>query len=181
MVRSARGPKREPGAVGDAEIHRHADDRDLQVAEIRLVVVDRQVGRREEGRDAGIGREPGAALGEDLVGDLAEARVEHLAAMAFAVFPAQGLKPVAIETHVVVPALVSPCRSADRLMRQTLAEINRTARPVQLFRSTQHPQQGFACPRASPGEERARKRLSTVTLMPWPKHNGGSKAPHFAF
>ena len=40
-------PRPEAGAVavGDAKIHGHADDRDLQVAEIRIVGIDRAMRR----------------------------------------------------------------------------------------------------------------------------------------
>ena len=103
-------------AVGDAEIHRHADHRHLQVAEVGIVVVDRQIGRGQEGRDAGIGCEARAALGEDLVGDAAELRIEQIAAMALAIFLAQLVEFFDVETH-------------DRLLRSAAAIGKRFRRP----------------------------------------------------
>ncbi len=85
--------------VGDAEIHRHADHRHLQIAEIGIVVVDLAIGSGQEGRHAGIGRQPGAALGEDLVGDAPEFRIEQLAAMAFAIFLLQRVELAAVPCH----------------------------------------------------------------------------------
>ncbi len=84
-------PEARAGAVGDAEVHRHADHGDLQIAEIRIVVVDLHVRRGEEGRHARIGRDARPALGENLVGHPPELRVEQLAAMALAIFAAQAL------------------------------------------------------------------------------------------
>ena len=93
-------PEARARPVGDAEIHRHADHRHLQIAEIGIVGGDLAIGRGQEGRDAGIGRQPRAALGEDLVGDAPEFRIEQLAAMALAIFPAQRVELAAVETHV---------------------------------------------------------------------------------
>jgi hypothetical protein len=93
-------PEARAGAVGDAEIHRHPDHRHLQVAEIRILGRDLAIGRGKEGRDAGIGRNAGAALGKDLVGDAAELRVEQIAAMALAVFGAQRVQFRLVEIHL---------------------------------------------------------------------------------
>ena len=89
MVRNGARPETGAWTVGDAEIHRHADDGDLEVAEIGLVGIHRHIGRGQEGRHAGIRRKARAALGENLVRHLAEFRIEQLAAMAFAILGPQ--------------------------------------------------------------------------------------------
>src|SRR3546814_3128097 len=76
-------------AVGDAEVHRHADEGDLQIAEVRVLRVDLPVGRVEQGRHPRIGRLAGSRLAEDLVGDLLEARIEEVSAVALGVLLAQ--------------------------------------------------------------------------------------------
>src|SRR3546814_2547714 len=42
--------------VGHAEVHRHANEGHLKVAEVGLERIELAVGRVEQGRDAGIGR-----------------------------------------------------------------------------------------------------------------------------
>src|SRR3546814_10389008 len=51
-------------AVGDAEVHRHADEGDLQIAEVRVLRVDLPVGRVEQGRHPRIGRLAGSRLAD---------------------------------------------------------------------------------------------------------------------
>jgi hypothetical protein len=85
------GPKARAGAVGHAQVHGHADNGDLQPAEIgqvRRIGVQRQV---EEGRDAGVGFGPAVAREQD-VDDLAELLVLHLRAGRRSVFRAQTLQ-----------------------------------------------------------------------------------------
>ncbi len=60
-------PKAGAGTVGDAEIHRHADQRDLKIAEIGIFRIDFLQRRVEQGRYAGIGGGTGAGCIEDLV------------------------------------------------------------------------------------------------------------------
>src|SRR3546814_207179 len=86
-------------AVGDAEVHRHADEGDLQIAEVRVLRVDLPVGRVEQGRHPRIGRLAGSRLAEDLVGDLLEARIEEVSAVALGVLLAQSRQFVLIPTH----------------------------------------------------------------------------------
>jgi hypothetical protein len=90
------------GPVGDAKIHRHADHRYLQIAEIRVVVVDLEIRCCQESRDTRIGCEARAGLVEDLVGDTTKLRVEQVAAMAFAILLAQLIELFDVETHGVL-------------------------------------------------------------------------------
>src|SRR3546814_11574812 len=91
--------------VGHAEVHRHANEGHLKVAEVGLERIELAVGRVEQGRDAGIGRLAGAGLAEDLVGDLLEVRIEEVAAVPLAVLVAQGSQLVRVPGHVrFIPA-----------------------------------------------------------------------------
>jgi hypothetical protein len=100
-------------AVGDAEIHGNADHRHLKIAEIRVIGIDRHVGCGQECRNAGIGRQPRAALRENLVRDLAEGRIEELAAMALAIFRLQCVELLFIPSHAPDLRIVRPGLAHD--------------------------------------------------------------------
>ena len=64
-------PEARAGAVGDAEVHRHADQREIEAAEIGLGRRVGPIGRAEQGGD--VGERPFAAVAvELLLGDRAE-------------------------------------------------------------------------------------------------------------
>ena len=89
----AQRPRSEAGTrpVGDAEVHRNAEDRHLQIAEIGIFRRNRQIGRTDECRHTGIGRQPRPGFREDLVSYLAECFVEYLAALGITEFCPQRL------------------------------------------------------------------------------------------
>ena len=72
-------PEPRAGAIGHAQIHRQADDGDVEPAEVRLGQRIGPVGSTDEGRDVGEG--PFAPVALELVGrDLGEARIVNVAA-----------------------------------------------------------------------------------------------------
>ncbi len=84
-------PKSSAGAVGDAEVHGNADQREIEPAEIRQIGRLGAIGRVEQGRDVREG--PFAPVaGELLFGDGAKMRVVHLAAGGVAIALAQALQ-----------------------------------------------------------------------------------------
>ena len=54
------------GPVGDAEVHRHADQRHVEAAQIRQLRSIEAQRRAEQGRDAFVGLGPPVGAGEDL-------------------------------------------------------------------------------------------------------------------
>lgn len=68
-------PEATAAAVAGAQIHRHAEQRHLQVAEIRLGPVDLPRRRVEQCRHAGIGRAAGAAVVDDVGRHRAKVRI----------------------------------------------------------------------------------------------------------
>jgi hypothetical protein len=85
------GSEARAGAVGDAEIHRHPDQRDLELRERRLPVVTAPR-RVEQRRDARVGGGAPITL-EDGVGDPLEDGVADVAALALGVARAQAVQP----------------------------------------------------------------------------------------
>ena len=87
-------PRAEPGArpVGDAEIHRHADEGNVEPGEIRSLRRLAAVRRIEQRRDAAIGELAPVSAGEDERNDLLEFRIEYVAPLAFGVFRAQRIQ-----------------------------------------------------------------------------------------
>ena len=85
-------PKPRARAVGDAQIHRHADEREIQAAEIGQVGRLGTIGRTEQGGD--IGERPFAAVAARKlqVGDSLEMLVVDLAAGRVTIALAQALE-----------------------------------------------------------------------------------------
>src|SRR5690606_32396646 len=104
-------------AVGHAEVHRHADDRDVEVAEIRVLRVNLAERRIKESRDAGKWCNTRIAR-EDAVGNTPEARVIDVATAAFAIplakFGELFVVPAHDQTPFSVPALSAMRRSLCR-------------------------------------------------------------------
>jgi len=87
------------GAVGDAKIHRHADERDVELAELLGLDNERPVRRSQQGRHAGIGFGACAARAEDAVRHLAPLGVDHLAGVRRAVLAAKPFESLRIHAH----------------------------------------------------------------------------------
>src|SRR3546814_6783659 len=69
-------PQARAGTIGDAEIHRHADQRVVETVQVRLVTgLVRAERRVEEGGHAGE-RPQAPAAAEDLLSNLGEVRIE---------------------------------------------------------------------------------------------------------
>jgi len=102
------GSEARPGAVGNSEVHRHADDRDLQVTEIRVLRIDRAVRRAEEGRHSCIGSSTGTVR-EDLFPDPGKFRIEDFARPIAVIFRPQALQFRFIPRHVLhsLPCMAS--------------------------------------------------------------------------
>ena len=84
-------PEARAGAVGDPEVHRHADQREIQPAEIGLGRRIGPIGRVEQGGD--VGERPFAPVAVELLfGDGAKMRIVHLAAGGVAIALAQALQ-----------------------------------------------------------------------------------------
>ena len=83
-------------AIGDAQVHRHADQRDVEPAEIRQRGDVRPERHPDEG--CGIGEWPLAALGvrEHLRGDGGKFRIENVAALGIRIFQAQRVELLVI-------------------------------------------------------------------------------------
>ena len=76
-------PRSEPRArpIGDAQIHRHADQGEVQAAEVLLVGGLRAIGGIEEGRNAGVRQPAFVAALEDQGHDLGEPGIIDLAGL----------------------------------------------------------------------------------------------------
>ena len=96
---AAHGAGAEPraGAVGDAEVHRHADQRDVEAGKSVAGGVRRE-GRAEQRR--GIGERPLAAVGrgEDLRGDRGEGGIVDVAALGVGVLRALSASSLVLST-----------------------------------------------------------------------------------
>ena len=84
------GAEAAAGAVGDAEVHRHADQGEVDAGEVGFEGVG---GKRriEKGRDAFVGLGAPIAREQD-VGDFLEFGIEDIGGAGFAVFFAQGVE-----------------------------------------------------------------------------------------
>ena len=100
----AHRPRPEPGAgaVGDAEIHRDADERHVEPAEIGQIGRLGPIRHIEQGRDAGIGHRPAIALAEHQAERLAEALGRHLGFLGANVFGAQRVELGSVEHGGVI-------------------------------------------------------------------------------
>ena len=77
------------GAVGDAEIHRHADESDVEPGKIRGLGGPAPIRRIEQRRDAAVRKLSPVGPREDERDDLLEFGIEHVAPLALGVFRAQ--------------------------------------------------------------------------------------------
>ena len=92
------------GPIGDAEIHRHADERDVEAAASGL---RQRIGsERQAEKRGGIRERPFAPLGagEDLRRDRREFRVVDVAAFGIGIFAAQRVELLAVHDSIVRPA-----------------------------------------------------------------------------
>ena len=114
--------KARPGPIGDAQVHRHADERDVEAAASGL---RKRVGsKRQAEKRRGIRERPFAPLGagEDLRGDRRELRVVDVAALGVGIFAAQRVELLAVQ--------VSPASSTGFLVRIARALYRQTRGPM---------------------------------------------------
>ena len=83
-------PEPGAGAIGDAEVHRHTDQRDVEAAEIGKRRRIGTVRRGEQRRDVGERPLPALGVAEDLRSHRGEFRIEDVAALGVGVFAVQG-------------------------------------------------------------------------------------------
>src|SRR5262249_5287156 len=145
-----------PGPVGDAQVHRHADQRRIDAAEVRRRGGIRTVGETQKSRGA---RERPFALvapAEHLGRDLGEARLEDVAAFRAAVLPPESVELAGVHLgppiFTSMPRLRSTLWRPDRAQRPPTvsnASAARSAPPSGMRRLTAARMRTLACAQAS--------------------------------